>query len=135
MAARWVCDSVPRRRDVVTGLGAVSPLGNDVASSWDGLVAGRSGGARITRFDPAALNIPVLIACEASAFDPEAHFNKREVRHRDLFTLFALVAADEAIADSAYQITDDNSHRVGTLIGSGIGGMTSFYEAIVAAED
>ena len=124
-----------RTRVVVTGLGTVSPLGVGLEPTWYGLVAGRSGVGYITRFDPEALRIPVTIAAEASDFRPEDHFTKREIRHRDLFTLFTLVAAKEALEDSALEITPDNAHRVGTLIASGIGGMTTFYEAILEAEE
>src|SRR2546425_10240869 len=123
-----------RRRVVVTGMGAVSPLGTGVGKTWDGLVAGRSGIGPITLFDPAALKIPVTIAGEASDFDPENHgFNKRDVRHRDRFTLFGLVAADEALADAGLDLANEDTTRIGTLIASGIGGMTSFYDAIVEA--
>lgn len=124
-----------QRRVVVTGLGTVSPLGTGVGKTWEGLIAGRSGVGPITLFDPAALKIPVTIAAEASDFDPESHFGKREIRHRDRFTLLAIVAARDALADSGLEITGENSHHVGTLIASGIGGMTSFYEAIVEAEE
>src|SRR5947208_6696780 len=123
-----------RRRVVVTGMGAVSPLGTGIDKTWEGLVAGRSGIGPITLFDPAALKIPVTIAGEASDFDLEQHFNKRDIRHRDRFTLFGLVAADEALQDAGLDLANEDTTRIGTLIASGIGGMTSFYDAIVEAE-
>jgi 3-oxoacyl-[acyl-carrier-protein] synthase II len=124
--------SVPRV--VVTGLGAVSPVGANAPDSWAALVAGRSGVGPITRFDPVSLNLPVTIAGEARDADLEAAFSAKELKYKDLFTLFALLAAGEAIEDSGLEITPANAERLGTLIATGVGGMTTLSAALVRAE-
>lgn len=107
------------RRVVVTGLGLVTPLGNTVAATWANLVAGRSGAGPITKFDTS--NFPVRFACEVRDFDPLKYVEKKQVRKMGAFTQYAIAASDEAIADSALKITDDNAELVGTYISSGIG--------------
>ena len=122
------------RRVVVTGLGAVSPVGVNTADCWDSLVSGRSGIGPITRFDPVALNLPVTIAGEARDLDLAGRFSAKELKYKDLFTLFALVAAEEALADSGLPVTPATAERVGTLIATGVGGMTTLTAALVRAE-
>src|SRR5881397_726248 len=86
------------RRVVITGLGFVTPLGTDVASTWEGLVTGRSGAGPITRFDPA--QSPVRFACEVKGFEPSRYLEKKEIRRYDLFSQYAIAAADEAVSDA-----------------------------------
>ncbi len=108
-----------RRRVVVTGLGLVTPLGNTVEATWANLVAGRSGAGPITKFDTS--NFPVRFACEVKDFDALKFVEKKQVRKMGAFTQYAIAASDEAIADSALKITDENAESVGTYISSGIG--------------
>jgi 3-oxoacyl-[acyl-carrier-protein] synthase II len=115
-----------KRHVVVTGLGAVTPLGNDVATLWEGLLAGRSGVGPITLFDPSALE--VRIAAEVKAFDPLALFGPREARRNDRFTLFALEAARQALADAGLQVEEEDRREVGVLIGTAIGGINTLLE-------
>jgi len=119
------------RRIVVTGMGAVSPVGNDVASTWENVVAGRSGVGPITRFD--ASQYRTTIAAEARAFDPEQHFPARDARRMDPFAQFALVAAREALAEAGLSdeaFAEGLGERTAVLVGSGIGGMTTITEQI-----
>jgi 3-oxoacyl-[acyl-carrier-protein] synthase II len=115
-----------RKRVVVTGLGAVTPIGNDVISYWNGLLAGRSGAATITRFDTS--NLDVHIAAEVKGFDPISIFGKREARRNDLFTLFALEASRQAVLDADFKIHPKGDKSAGVLIGTGIGGIISLLE-------
>jgi 3-oxoacyl-[acyl-carrier-protein] synthase II len=117
---------VSDKRVVITGLGLVTPLGHDVPTTWEALVAGRSGVGPITHFD--AGEYPARIAAEVKAFDPAALFGRREARRMDRFTQFAMVAAGQALEDSGLTVTDDNAHRVGAVIGSGVGGISSILE-------
>jgi len=117
---------VKNNRVVITGLGLVTPLGNDVSTTWDGLVAGRSGVGPITHFD--ASDYPTRIAAEVKDFDPGALFGHREARRMDRFTQFAMAAAGQALDDSGLSVTESNAHRVGAVIGSGIGGIISVLE-------
>ena len=112
-----------KRRVVITGVGAVSPLGLDVASLWDGFMNSRSGIGPITLFDCEAFS--TRIAGEVSGFDPLNWIEKKNVRQMDRFIQFAVAASDEAVKDSGLEITDELSPRVGTLIGVGIGGLQS----------
>ena len=115
-------------RIVITGLGAVTPLGLDVGSTWDGMIEGRSGIAPITLFD--ANELESRIAGEVKGFDADALLSPREARRLDRFCQFALVASREAIADAALVIDDSNSEDVGVLIGSGIGGINTLTEQL-----
>ena len=115
-----------KRRVVVTGLGAVSPLGNDVPSLWEGLLSGRSGVGPITLFDPSSLD--VRIAAEVKEFDPVALFGRREARRNDRFTLFALEAARQAVDDAGLRCEGQDGGEVGVLIGSAIGGILTLLE-------
>ncbi len=111
-----------RRRVVITGMGTLNPLGNDVATYWTGLLAGRSGAAEITAYD--ASNEVVRIAAEVKGFDPVAILGSKQVKRTDRFTQLTMAAADEAIADAglAFQENDTNQ-RVAVIIGTGIGGV------------
>jgi 3-oxoacyl-[acyl-carrier-protein] synthase II len=117
---------VGNNRAVITGLGLVTPLGNDVPTTWDGLVAGRSGVGPITHFD--ASDYSARIAAEVKGFDPAALFGHRDARRMDRFTQFAVAAAGQALDDSGLSLTASNAHRVGAIIGSGIGGIISVLE-------
>jgi 3-oxoacyl-[acyl-carrier-protein] synthase II len=108
-----------RRRVVVTGLGVVTAVGNDVPSTWAALMRGDSGAAPIKRFD--AENFPVKFACEVKDFDPLSFLDKKEARRMGQFTHFALAASDEAMKHSGLVIDESNADMVGTYISSGIG--------------
>ncbi len=110
-----------RKRVVITGLGCVSPVGNNVAETWEALVSGRSGVAPITLFD--AHKHETRFAAEVKGFDGAALFGSRAARRMDRYTQFALAAALEAMEDAALKINDGNRDCVGVLIGSGIGGI------------
>jgi 3-oxoacyl-[acyl-carrier-protein] synthase II len=116
------------RRVAITGLGMVTPLGTDVPSTWDALVAGRSGAGPITRFDPVLS--PVKFACEVKGFEPARFLDKKEIRRYDLFAQFAIAAAEEAVTDACLASSWDkvNLKRVGVLIGTGTGGLETFVE-------
>ena len=109
------------RRVVVTGVGAVSPLGVGNAANWDALVSGTSGIGHITRFD--ASDLPVRIAGEVKGFEPEQYIDKKEVKKMDLFIQYAMAAAHYAMEDSGLQITEENAERTGVLVGAGLGGL------------
>ena len=113
-------------RVVVTGLGAVTPLGTDVDSTWAGLLAGRSGAGPITKFDPARLH--VRFACVVKGFDPSRYMDKKEARRYDLFAQFALAAAHQAITQAGLEGKFPVPERTGVIIGSGIGGMQTYEE-------
>jgi 3-oxoacyl-[acyl-carrier-protein] synthase II len=106
---------------VVTGLGMVSPLGNDLQSSWDGLVAGRSGIDRITKFD--ASTFGCQIAGEVRGFDVGVYMSPKEARRMDVFIHYGIAASVQAIKDSGIEVTDANRERIGVIVGSGIGGL------------
>jgi 3-oxoacyl-[acyl-carrier-protein] synthase II len=110
-----------RRRVVITGLGAVTPVGLSAEESWQAVLAGRSGVGRLTHFDPAVL--PVKIAAEVKGFDPLALMERKEARKMDRFAQFAVAAAQEAVDHSGLEVTDGNRDRIGVMIGSGIGGI------------
>jgi len=110
-----------KRRVVVTGVGAVTPLGNDVATSWSNLIQGKSGIGPLTRLNPD--DFPAKVAGEVKDFQPEKYINPKDVRKMDRFTHYAIAAALEAVEDAQLVIDEDNAHRVGVWIGSGIGGI------------
>ncbi len=118
------------RRVVVTGLGALTPVGNTIPEYWNGLLTGVSGAGPITRFD--ASKFKSQFACEVKNFDPMNFFDRKEVRKYDPFTLFGLVAADEAVISSGMEIDKLDLDRVGVIWASGIGGMSSFYEEVAS---
>ncbi len=116
-------------RVVVTGMGTISPLGNDLPSTWQGIVAGKSGVGPVTRFDVSEYK--TKIAAEARQFDPNDHFPARDVRRIDTFAQFALVAAREALKDAGYSaesFSNGLGERTAVIIGSGIGGMGTVTE-------
>ncbi len=115
-----------RKRVVVTGLGCVSPVGNNVAETWNALIAGKSGAAPITHFD--ASRHKTKFAAEVKGFDGAAMFGAREARKMDRFAQFATAAALEALAQARLTIDESNRDRVGILIGSGIGGIMTLLE-------
>lgn len=117
------------KRVVVSGLGALTPLGNTVQESWDGLISGRSGAAPITRFD--ASKFKTRFACEVRNFDPEKYLDRKEARKLDLFSHFGLAAAIEAIEDSGIvSHSSFNADRVGVIWGAGIGGLRTFWDEV-----
>jgi 3-oxoacyl-[acyl-carrier-protein] synthase II len=113
-----------RRRVVVTGLGAVTPVGNNVPEMWASLVAGRGGVGFVTRFD--TTGYPSRLAAEVKGFDPAMALDARSARRTDPFVQFGLVAAREALAQSGLVIDDANRDRIGVVFGSGIGGIKSW---------
>lgn len=115
-----------RRRVVVTGLGIVSPVGNDVATAWSNLTAGKSGVGRITRFD--ASSFRTQIAGEVKDFDVAAYMPPKEARRMDVFIHYGIAASVQAIKDSGIEITDANRERIGCVVGSGIGGLPMIEE-------
>lgn len=109
------------KRVVVTGLGAITPVGNTLEDYWDSLMAGRSGIGPITRFDASKHNC--RIAGEVKGFDPEDFINRKDAKRMDRFAQFAVAASKNAIADAALEINDKNAHDIGIIIGTGIGGL------------
>jgi 3-oxoacyl-[acyl-carrier-protein] synthase II len=114
------------KRVVVTGLGALTPIGNTLDAYWQGLIAGKSGAAPITHFDPA--NFKTQFACEVKNFNVTDFIDKKEARKLDLFSQYAMVSASEAMADSKLMESDPNLDRIGVIWGSGIGGLKTFQE-------
>ncbi|MCU4157908.1 beta-ketoacyl-ACP synthase II [Carboxylicivirga sp. A043] len=112
------------KRVVVTGLGAITPLGNTAKETWTNMVNGVSGAAPITHFD--AAKFKTQFACEVKGFDPKDHFDRREMRTLDLFAQYAIVAANEAIADAKLDSEDIDNNMVGVIWGAGIGGINTF---------
>ena len=118
------------RRVVVTGLGALTPLGNSVGETWTALINGVSGAAPIRNFD--ATNFKTRFACELKNFDVSNFFDRKEVRKYDPYTHFALVAADQGIVDAGLDLEKINKERIGVIWGSGIGGLDTFEREVVA---
>ena len=117
------------RRVVITGIGTVNPLGNNVKTYFSNLEQGVSGAAPITRFD--AAKFKTQFACEVKDFNPNDHFDRKEARRYDLFTQFALVAAEEAVNDAAFDFEKLDKERCGVIWSSGIGGVKSFFDECV----
>ncbi|MGO3740866.1 beta-ketoacyl-ACP synthase II [Kerstersia sp.] len=115
-----------KRRVVITGLGIVSPVGNDIATAWDNIVNGRSGIGRITRFDPSGLT--AQIAGEVKDFEVTQYFPSKEARQMDTFIHYGVAAGVQAWQDSGLEITEANADRVGVIVGSGIGGLPRIEE-------
>lgn len=113
-----------KRRVVVTGIGAVTPLGNDAETTWNNIVEGVSGIGPVTRLN--ADDFPAKVAAEVKEFNVENFIDKKDARKMDRFTHYAVAASLMAVKDSALEITDENAPRVGVWIGSGIGGMETF---------
>jgi 3-oxoacyl-[acyl-carrier-protein] synthase II len=114
------------RRVVVTGLGAVTPLGHNVEETWSAIKAGKSGVGPITLFDPT--KYLVKIAAEVKNWDAAQHMPAKEVRRRDRYQHFVVAAAREAVQQSGLQFEADKRHRIGTIVGSSVGGVGSYYE-------
>jgi len=117
------------RRVVVTGLGALTPIGNTLPAYWEGLLSGTSGAAPITYFDASLFK--TQFACELKGFDPLAHFDRKEARKIDRFAQYAIVATDEAIADSQLDLASIDKDRVGVIWGAGIGGLETFQNEVL----
>ncbi|MGD1998526.1 MAG: beta-ketoacyl-ACP synthase II [Flavobacteriaceae bacterium] len=122
-----------KRRVVVTGLGALTPIGNSVPDFWEGLVSGTSGAAPITRFD--ASKFKTQFACELKGYDPSDYFDRKEARKMDLFAQYAVVAADEAIRDSNLNLDTIDKDRAGVIWGAGIGGLETFQNEVLSFAD
>jgi 3-oxoacyl-[acyl-carrier-protein] synthase II len=121
------------RRVVVTGMGALTPIGNDLNSYWNGLLSGTSGCSNITYFD--ASNFKTKFACEVKGFDPADHFEKKEFRRYDRFSQYGIVAASEAIKDSSLMESSPNFDRIGVIWGAGIGGLETFQNEVLNFAD
>lgn len=117
------------KRVVITGLGAITPLGNDVNTFWANAIEGKSGAAAITHFD--ATHFKTHFACEVKDFDPLRYFTKPEARKMDLFTQYALAAGEECLQDAQLDLTAINPHRIGAIIATGIGGLETLEEEIL----
>ncbi|MCE5224263.1 MAG: beta-ketoacyl-ACP synthase II [Porphyromonadaceae bacterium] len=116
------------KRVVVTGLGAITPLGKTLTETWEGLVNGKSGARPITHFD--ASKFKTQFACEVKDFEPTQYFDRKEARKLDRYAQFALVAADEAVADSGLDVEKLDLDRIGVIFSSGIGGISTFQEEV-----
>ncbi|MGB3004865.1 MAG: beta-ketoacyl-ACP synthase II [Chitinophagaceae bacterium] len=116
------------KRVVVTGMGAITPLGNNIQDYWDGLINGVSGADMITQFD--ATKFRTRFACEVKGFDPTQFLDRKEARKIDRFTQFALVVSDQAMTDAGLSKENINPDRVGVVFASGIGGLTTFQHEV-----
>jgi 3-oxoacyl-[acyl-carrier-protein] synthase II len=117
-----------RKRVVITGLGCISPLGNDVPSLWSGLLAGRSGAGQITHYDPTGHK--VRIAAEVKGFDGVAIFGRGDARRMDRFSQFAVYSARQAVEHAGLVIGEHNRDRIGVMLGTGVGGLSTLFEQI-----
>jgi len=118
------------KRVVVTGLGAITPIGNTVPAYWDSLRKGVSGAADITRFDHSRFK--THFACEVKGYDWKDYFDRKDVRKYDLFAQFGMIAADEAIANSGMNAENTDLNEVGVIWSSGIGGLATFFEEVAS---
>lgn len=116
------------KRVVVTGLGSITPIGNDVATTWDNAVKGVSGAGPITHFD--ASKFKTQFACEVKGFDPSVYLDRKEARKCDRYTLLAIAASEEAIVDSKIDLEKANRDRIGVIFSAGIGGIKTFEEEV-----
>ena len=117
------------KRVVVTGLGAITPIGNTVQDFWKGLVSGKNGACEITRFDSTLFK--THFACEVKGYNPDDYFDKKTARKYDLFAQFDLIAADQAVADSGINAENTDLNDVGVMITSGIGGVNHMYNEVM----
>jgi 3-oxoacyl-[acyl-carrier-protein] synthase II len=117
------------KRAVVTGLGAITPLGNTVDEFWENLVNGKSGASIITKFD--VTNHKTKFACEVKGFDPLKYIEKQEARKMDLYTQFALAATDECLKDSGIDLSKSDLNKIGVILATGMGGMLTFEDEIL----
>ncbi len=118
----------PPRRVVITGLGALTPIGNTVAEYWEGLAIGKSGSALITKFD--TQKFKTKFACEVKNLDVEKFIERKEARRIDPFSQFALIAADQAMVDAGFDMEKVDRDRFGVIMGSGIGGIKTFQDEV-----
>jgi len=118
------------KRVVVTGLGALTPLGNSVSEYWDGLLNGVSGACQITKFD--ASKFKTHFACEVKNFDPLVYLEKKEARKLDPFSQYAIAVSDQGVKDAGLDTAKINHDRVGVIWGSGIGGLRTFLDEVIA---
>ncbi len=116
------------KRVAVTGLGGITPLGNNWQDTWKAMLNGESGAAEITRFD--ATHYKTRFACEVKDYDPLNYFDRKEARKNDFFVHYALIASDEAIKDSGLDLDKIDKDRVGVIWASGVGGLFSFQEEV-----
>jgi 3-oxoacyl-[acyl-carrier-protein] synthase II len=121
--------TIEAKRVVVTGLGAITPIGNNATDFWNNLIEGKSGAAPITHFDTSKFK--TKFACEVKGFEFEKYFDRPELRKMDKFTQFAMIAADEAIEDSQINLDTINKRKVGVIWGSGNGGFQTFQEQVI----
>ncbi len=117
------------KRVVVTGMGALTPIGNNLEAYWEGLRTGKSGSAPITYFDTEKFK--TKFACELKGYDPSDYFDRKEARKLDKFAQYALVSSDEAIADSGIDLNVVDKFRVGVIWGAGIGGLETFQNEVI----
>ncbi|MDL2266034.1 beta-ketoacyl-ACP synthase II [Parabacteroides sp. OttesenSCG-928-G21] len=117
------------KRVVVTGLGAITPLGNTLAETWEGMVNGKSGAGPITQFD--ASKFKTQFACEVKGFDPLQLMDRKEARKCDRYTLLALKATEDAVQDSGLDIEKENLDRIGVIFAAGIGGIKTFEDEVM----
>ncbi len=117
------------KRVVVTGLGALTPIGNNIREYWEGLSTGKSGSAPITYYDTEKFK--TKFACELKNFNAEDYFDRKEVRRLDRFAQYAMVASDEAISDSKIDLETVDKYRVGVIWGAGIGGLETFQNEVI----
>jgi 3-oxoacyl-[acyl-carrier-protein] synthase II len=124
-----------RRRVVITGIGLVTPIGNDLETTWAGLLAGRSGAGPITLFDHA--NFATHFGCEVKGWEPLKFFDKREVKHLDRFLQFGVAAAMMAVADAGLgsRVPEGQEHRWGSYIGAGLGGVRTIEDTLLSAKE
>ncbi|MBX9900934.1 MAG: beta-ketoacyl-ACP synthase II [Burkholderiaceae bacterium] len=115
-----------KRRAVITGLGCVSPVGNNIADTWEAIKAGKSGVAPITKFD--ATNFSTKFAAEVKGFSVDEYMGAKDARNMDLFIHYGVAAGVQAMRDSGLVVTDENSERIGVIVGSGIGGLPMIEE-------
>lgn len=119
---------MPSRRVVITGLGALTPIGNSLKEYWNGLSNGVSGSANITQFDTSKFK--TKFACEVKNFDPTQFIDRKEARRMDRFTQFAMITCDEAVVDSGLDLETVNKDRIGVIWASGIGGLKTFLDEV-----
>src|SRR3954467_6626205 len=129
----WNSMGREQRRVVITGMGAVSPLGNDVESSWKAAVEGRSGTGPVTRFDASAFE--TRIAAEVKGFNPEDYIPPKEIRRMDRFIHYAIAVSKQAAEQAKLDINPENADEIGVIIGSGIGGIETLSEAVLTIRD
>jgi 3-oxoacyl-[acyl-carrier-protein] synthase II len=117
------------KRVVVTGLGAVTPLGNTLPELWEGIISGKSGAAPITSFDTEKFK--VKFACEVKNFDPDLYLDKKDTRKMDLYTQYAMAVAQQVVADAKIDVEKENLDKIGVIFGVGIGGIQTFEAEII----